>query len=238
MKLSGSLVDTLEDQMLDHLKATKRNVADRYVLGELSPAQREEFEEHYFECAECAEDVRAFMAISSNSRLVLEDVPDYGENAAGGSRTPTGWLQALRSWRLPAVYAFAPALAMLALSITTTYQSIALRSQLVAQAVPEFALRPDARGDESETIVQRQGSFAVLTADVPGAPREVKWEIRRVGSQAPLMEGSAAGPPPGSSFSILVPTSKVGTGKYILSLRPGGISQDVGTEVICRFRMH
>ena len=76
--------------MLDHLKATKRNVADRYVLGELSPAQREEFEEHYFECAECAEDVRAFMAISSNSRSVLEDVPDYRENAAGGDRSPTG----------------------------------------------------------------------------------------------------------------------------------------------------
>ena len=76
--------------MLDHLKATKRNVADRYVLGELSPAQREEFEEHYFECVECAEDVRAFLAISSNSRSVLVDVPDYEEPAAGRGWTRIG----------------------------------------------------------------------------------------------------------------------------------------------------
>jgi len=224
--------------MLDHLKATRRNVADRYVLGELSLAQREEFEEHYFECVECAEDVRAFMAISSNSRLVLEDVPEYGENSTAGERTPLGWLQALRTWRLPAIYAFAPALAMLALSITTTYQSITLRSQLVAQAVPEFALRPDARGDESETVVQKQGSFVVLTADVPGGPREVRWQIRGIGSQIPLVEGSAAGPPPGSSLSILVPAWKISAGTYSLTVRPVGTSQESGSGIVCRFRMH
>src|SRR5215467_12651213 len=130
MKPSGSLVDTLETQMLTHLKATKRKVADRYVLGELSPAQREEFEEHYFECVECAEDVRAFMALSSNSRSVLVEVPDYVESAGNRRWTLFAWFQALRSWRMPAVYAMVPALAMLALSITTTYQSITLRSQL------------------------------------------------------------------------------------------------------------
>jgi anti-sigma factor RsiW len=114
--------------MLDHLKATKRNVADRYVLGELSQAQREEFEEHYFECVECAEDVRAFVAISSNSRSVLVDVPDYEEPGTGREWTRMGWLQALRSWRPPAVYAMAPALALLALTVITSYQSITLQA--------------------------------------------------------------------------------------------------------------
>ena len=187
--------------MLDHLKVTKRNVADRYVLGELSHVQREEFEEHYFECVDCAEDVRAFLAISSNSRSVLVDVPDYEEPAPGLRWTRMGWFQALRSWRPPAIYAMAPALAMLALTVITTYQSITLRSQLVAQAVPQFALRPDARGDEGEISIQKQGHFVVLAADVPGAPRDTKWHIRGVGSQIPLMEGTAPGPAPRATSS-------------------------------------
>jgi hypothetical protein len=234
--LLGQLVGTLENQMLNHLKATKRKVADRYVLGELTQAQREEFEEHYFECVDCAEDVRAFMALTLNSRSVLADVPDHVEAAAG--RRSLDWLQALRSWRPPAVYVMAPALAMLALTITTTYQSIILRSQLVAQAVPQFALHPDARGEESEISVQKQGNFVVLAADLPGTPREVKWQIRGVESHTPLMGGSAAGPPPGSSLSVLVPASGLGTGQYVLAVRSIETSPEKGSEMLYRFRMH
>ena len=77
--------------MLDHLIATKRNIAGRYMLGELSPAEREKFEEHYFNCRECAEDVRDLLAISSNSRAVLFEMPDYEEPAAAmGRRGRTG----------------------------------------------------------------------------------------------------------------------------------------------------
>ena len=224
--------------MLDHLKATKRNVADRYVLGELSQAQREEFEEHYFECVDCAEDVRAFLAISSNSRSVLVDVPDYEEPAAGRGRTRMGWFQALLSWRPPAVYAMAPALGLLALTLTTTYQSMTLRSQLVAQSVPQFALRPDARGDEGEISVQPSGNFLVLAADVPGVSRVVKWQIRRFGSRTPLMNETASAPPPGASLSLLIPASKLGTGQYVLAVRPDGTSQETGSEILYRFRMH
>ena len=224
--------------MLDHLKATKRNVADRYVLGELSQAQREEFEEHYFECVDCAEDVRAFLAISSNSRSVLVDVPDYEESAAGRVGTRMGWFQALRSWRPPAVYAMASALAMLGLTVITTYQSITLRTQLVAQSVPQFALRPDARGDEGEISVQPSGNFLVLAADVPGVPRVVKWQIHRVGSRIPLMNETAPAPPPGASLSILIPASKLGTGQYVLAVQPDGTSQETGSEILYRFRMH
>ena len=234
----GSLVNTLENRMLNHLKATKRNVADRYVLGELSQAQREEFEEHYFECVDCAEDVRAFLAISSNSRSVLVDVPDYEEPAASRGRTRTGGFQALLSWRPPAIYAIGPALAMLALTIVTTYQSMSLRSQLVAQAVPQFALRPDSRGEESEISVQKQGYFLVLAADMPGPPRDVKWQIRGVGSQIALMQGTAPGPAPGSSLSVLIPASNLSTGQYVLVLCPDGISPETGSEIFYRFRMH
>jgi len=44
---------------MDHSEALRLQAAERYVLGELSPELREQYEEHYFTCEECASDVKA-----------------------------------------------------------------------------------------------------------------------------------------------------------------------------------
>jgi hypothetical protein len=43
--------------MMDHDSIIKDNTAERYLLRELTEAEQEAFEEHYFECPECAERV-------------------------------------------------------------------------------------------------------------------------------------------------------------------------------------
>jgi hypothetical protein len=35
---------------MDHLEAKRIQAAEKYVLGELTPALRDEYEEHYFDC--------------------------------------------------------------------------------------------------------------------------------------------------------------------------------------------
>ena len=35
---------------MDHSEAVQLMATERYLLGELSPDQREAFEEHFFEC--------------------------------------------------------------------------------------------------------------------------------------------------------------------------------------------
>ena len=218
--------------MLDHLIATKRNIAGRYMLGELSPAEREKFEEHYFNCTKCADDVRDLQAISSNSRAALFEMPDE-------ERAPApGWFQAFRLWRPQPAYAMATALALCALTVVTTLQSISLRSQLVPQAVSEFALHPDARGEEIEVGAPQVGQFVVLSADVPLAAPKLQWQVRGVDSQTPLMEGTAPGPTPGSPFCLLIPASKLSSGRYVLAVRPDGVPPATSAEVLYRFRMH
>jgi hypothetical protein len=222
----------LEKQMLDHLIATKRNIAGRYMLGELSPAEREKFEEHYFNCTKCADDVRDLQAISSNSRAALFEMPDE-------ERAPApGWFQAFRLWRPQPAYAMATALALCALTVVTTLQSISLRSQLVPQAVSEFALHPDARGEEIEVGAPQVGQFVVLSADVPLAAPKLLWQVRGVDSQPPLIEGTAPGPTPGSPFCLLIPASKLSNGRYVLAVRPDGVPPATSAEVLYRFRMH
>ena len=43
---------------MNHDDAMEMMAAERYILGELEPAERDAFEEHFFDCSVCADDVR------------------------------------------------------------------------------------------------------------------------------------------------------------------------------------
>ena len=59
-----------EPGQMDHNEALQLQAAEKYVLGELSPPLRDEFEEHFFECQECALDVKAAAGFVDNARAV------------------------------------------------------------------------------------------------------------------------------------------------------------------------
>ena len=56
---------------MDHEEALRLQAAVKYVLGELPRTERDSFEEHYFDCGECALDVRSAAAFADNARNVF-----------------------------------------------------------------------------------------------------------------------------------------------------------------------
>ena len=48
---------------MDHHQATQHAAVEKYLLDELTPELREEFEAHFFDCQECALDLRATDAL-------------------------------------------------------------------------------------------------------------------------------------------------------------------------------
>ena len=58
---------------MDHETAVQQKATERYFLGELTGADRDGFEEHFFMCPECAEDVRAMTVFSANARAVFRE---------------------------------------------------------------------------------------------------------------------------------------------------------------------
>ena len=48
---------------MDHNEAVRLQAAEKYVLGEFPADLRDEYEEHFFDCAECAVDVKAIAAL-------------------------------------------------------------------------------------------------------------------------------------------------------------------------------
>jgi len=99
---------------MDHNEAVRLQAAEKYVLGEFPPNLRDEFEEHFFDCAECAVDVKAIAAFADGSREVLRaETEKLAEKKAAA--IGAGWLR----WFRPVIAV--PAFAALLLIIG--YQS-------------------------------------------------------------------------------------------------------------------
>jgi hypothetical protein len=62
---------------MDHETAVRTGASERYLLGDLTGADRDSFEEHYFMCPDCAEDVRTLTVFAANAKAV------FREKAAG-----------------------------------------------------------------------------------------------------------------------------------------------------------
>jgi len=99
---------------MDHNEAVQLQAAVKYVLGELSEVQREDYEEHYFDCAECSLDLKAVATFADTAREVLRQEK---ASALVAVRVPvrSGWLRWLQP--LTAVPVFA------ALLLIVTYQN-------------------------------------------------------------------------------------------------------------------
>ena len=61
----------IEDKIMDHTEAVEQMATERYLLEELTPEQREAFEEHLFDCQECALDLRAGTAFVQEAKAQL-----------------------------------------------------------------------------------------------------------------------------------------------------------------------
>ena len=56
---------------MDHQEAVRQNATERYLLDELDPELRDQFEEHLFDCQDCALDVRAGAMFVEQTKVIL-----------------------------------------------------------------------------------------------------------------------------------------------------------------------
>jgi hypothetical protein len=82
---------------MDHNHTTQHLTVERYLLDELTPEVRDEFEEHFFDCQECATDLRATAAFMAAARkeFKIHPVPNPGGATNGKSFLASLWPSAL-----------------------------------------------------------------------------------------------------------------------------------------------
>jgi hypothetical protein len=225
---------------MQHEDAIRTQAAERYLLGEMSPEERDDYEAHYFSCEVCGHDLSVTAAFVANARVALTapaparvDQRDTGGSAAwsgGGNRW--GRLFATSQVLVPAL-----GVAVVVLAALAGYQRLAvipeLRQQLAereaAQAVPTVALRSAARGAGPRLQVSPSDAFAVLQADV-FAERAVTTYIATLvnADDREQFRTSLDAPEIGMPVTLLIPVRDLAPGEYTLIFQDHPAGSEAG----------
>ena len=82
---------------MDHNQAVREKATEKYLLNELDPEVREQFEEHLFDCQDCALDLRTAAMFVEQTKVILSE-----KEVMAPARVPvpvpvsSGWMAWLR----------------------------------------------------------------------------------------------------------------------------------------------
>ena len=148
---------------MDHSEALRLSAAEKYLSGELTEALRDQFEEHYFDCLECANDLKALTTFRTASRMVFEEEVAAKAPPQLPETERAGWFSWLRP--LVAVPAIAALAAVLVFQNIVTIPELKQRSATAPLAEAygsSFRLRGATRGESISTVsVNPNESFAL-----------------------------------------------------------------------------
>ena len=213
---------------MDHSEAIKSQAAEKYLLGELTLELRDQFEEHFFSCQECAEDVRSGAALIDNARQVLRQ-ESLESSAVRASRGWFGWLQ-------PA-WGFAAA-AVLLLGIVAYQNLITIPNMRSGAAQPQMLatfsfVTAGSRGAGATTIkvakdhpfgiyvdIPPQGSFAYYSVTVQAESGERPIHVQVSAEQAK------------DTVQILVPSGALRAGNGTLIVEGFKAQNEPPTEIV------
>jgi hypothetical protein len=217
---------------MDHIEATKSQAVEKYFLGELKGGEREAFEEHFFDCAECAADVKTTAALVDNVREVLRTVPAEAKKAPAREERTSGFL----SWWKPAYSMSAIAVLVAAIGYQSFVTIPRLREGTTtqAQALPSYSfVTAGSRGAAGTEItvaahspfgiyidIPDDPSFTSYSADIVAQPGATKFSIPISAEQIK------------DSIQLLIPGSKLESGQYDLVIKGYKAGDTAGQEII------
>jgi hypothetical protein len=202
---------------MDHDQAVRQKATERYLLNELDPGLRDEFEEHLFDCQDCALDVRAAAMFVEQSKVVLAEPPVPAQ-----VRVPfpvpakVGWI----GWLRPALAV--PVFALLLVAVT--YQQVVNRHLKQAintpQLLPWTSINVSTRGSITPIITAKPGegfllfvntppdhAYSSYTADLYDPAGRLEWSLTIPAAFAD------------DTWPIRVPGGRRGKGVYTLAVR-------------------
>src|SRR5581483_3130174 len=150
---------------MTHDQAIREQAVERYLLGELADEARQQFEEHFFDCAICAADLKngALFVDTLRTEPTAAISPQRGMHLIP-KRSPSTWF---RPWLVPALAASLLVIAYQNILVlpgmrkaTSAVQSPALMNNVVLANI-------DARGaDIPKLTAPAHGAF-VVSLDIP-----------------------------------------------------------------------
>ena len=210
---------------MDHQTAVKIQAAERYVLEEFPPEERAEFEEHFFDCPECAEEVRSASVFAANAKAVLREERERQ------------WARLSQPADRPRWRFWAPLAASAALNLALLVGFGLERAQLhraEASTEPQFyqtvAVAPASRGSQSAVALRAGAKFFALRFDITPGHDFQSFEYQILDPQGAVrLAKSVAAPGWDSELQLSVPIWTLGPGDYTVVVR--GQQGEAFTEI-------
>ena len=213
---------------MDHTQAIDGKFTERYLLGELTPAQRDQFEEHFFDCAICADDVQFGAVFVDNARAVLREEPISEETATSPNKT------AYARYGLPFQSA---ALAFVILLCVTGYENVVTIPNLKAhntgvrapEILPSISLIGMGSRAETNPVGAPVARDFVFEMEIPGGP-EFTGYLSEIRDQRDTLKFSVPISPQQARdmVRLAIPAGTLPAGNYKLVVtgeKPGGAQQ-------------
>ena len=223
---------------MNHTEAVEKGAVERYLLGDLSNSESDEFEGHFFECGECAEELRAGALFEENAKAVFREQGTAGaaEPRARFEQTRMPWWTWL--WQRP--WSAAPALAAIALLCVAAYQALVvipglrgqLRQALSPQPMASYVLPSLSRGEDRVLEIAKDNRFYALYMDPTwqGSFREYLCFVQDEGGAIRLSVRIPA-PAPGKPIQILLSRNQLPSGRYTVIVRNAAAADKPESEL-------
>jgi hypothetical protein len=225
---------------MNHTDAVSNAAVERYLLGQLSASESDEFEQHFFDCSECSRELRASAMFDDNATAVFVDQRLAAQRSPSEKRSPIEAKASAWAWLWQRPWSAAPALAAILLAAVTAYQTAVvipglrgqLRDTLSPQPMASYVLPPVSRGDARSLDLPDTGRFYAIYMDPT-------WEGSFAAYQCSVQDESGStrfsvrlpAPPPGKPIQILLTRSFLPAGRYTVVIRNAAETGKPETEL-------
>jgi hypothetical protein len=161
---------------MDHSQAVQQMAAERYLLDELTPEERDAFEAHFFDCPDCALDLRAGVAFVDEARIQLPALAAHSPAPHGAdTRKPKVNTNRRFGWWRPAfaAAAFASLLAVVSYQNLVTYPALRGAADQ-PRILPLVPMHGDMRGGHLTITTDRKHGIS-LPLDLSGSTNAASY---------------------------------------------------------------
>jgi hypothetical protein len=201
--------------IMEHARAVETGAAERYALGDMEETERESYEEHFFDCLDCAAEVRASAAFVEDARAVVSQ----GE-ATRRSRW-TAWTAL--SWPVPLGAAAVLVLSLGGPAAWLAFHEVprlegALAEAESLQAAPWHFLSVSRSDPPVVTVSGSQRAVGLtLSRSEAGSSAFYVCEVRDASGRV-VLSSVVPGPARGGELQLLLPVGRLQPGSHVLAV--------------------
>lgn len=212
---------------MDHAEVIQQQIAEKYALGELSPEVREQFEEHYFDCAECVADLEALGSLLAAGKAVAQDcLKTSVSEKTGGKRAWFAWLRPVMA--VPAIAALAGVLVLQNTGLVPTLKRPYSNQPTVGVYESTYRLQGVTRGaGGSKVLVKPHESFALDFDFTPTASAPSYRGALLDASGTEVLTFTVNGMEANKELHLVVPGDAIHAGNYELVFTDSSKKQEV-----------